>query len=182
MAPGLTRPRSVRPSACRHRVCGHAWPASSSGCGWTSTMSDQQRFEARFEAAYGRYLEGAPVAVDAKALTRAITAASPRPGARQLLTVNNVLRLVLLVALVGTAILAVSLSTDQNVLPQSGCGTPLPITSTPGPSRAFQSDTADHSPVEFLWSATGPADDPMKFDTADQMDGAAEAGAIAVDR
>ena len=44
-------------------------------------MPDQERFEARFEAAYDRYLEDAPVAIDPRALTRAITAASPRTTA-----------------------------------------------------------------------------------------------------
>jgi len=73
-------------------------------------MRDPETFEPRFVAAVGRYLESAPVEVDAVARAHATVVASRQTGMRRFLTVNTALRVVLVGALSGAALLGVSLS------------------------------------------------------------------------
>ena len=95
-------------------------------------------------------------------------------------SMNTPMKVILLTAISLAALLGISFAAGQRpnpsqvVLPSAKPSACSPSQSKSDPA-AGGSPLAGGSPVEFLWSAVGPADDPMKFDTADQMDGAPEA-------
>ena len=78
-------------------------------------MPDPETFEPRFTAAVGRYLQDAPMEVDAVALAHATAVASRQTGTRRFLTMNTALRFVLIGAIIGAALLGVGLVGSQKV-------------------------------------------------------------------
>jgi hypothetical protein len=85
---------------------------------------------------------------------------------------SNVLRIVLVAALLGVALLGIAVAVGQKA-PQTACA------SSPGAaSTAGGAPTTVASPAEYLWSATGPADDPMSFSRSSYATGS---GPIAID-
>ena len=96
-------------------------------------MHDPETFEPRFAAAVGRYLEDAPMEVDAVALAHATAVASRRAGTRRFPIVNIALRFVLVGAIAGAALLGVSLTGgNQKLLPPQPCSTAPSSIPTPG--------------------------------------------------
>ena len=87
-------------------------------------------------------------------------------------------RLVLIAALLATAALGVSLAAGQIVTPHLGCATAPASTTATGIATASAGDSSA-SAAEFLWSAKGPADDPMRFATS--ISGIAGGGPVAID-
>ena len=146
-------------------------------------MRDPETFEPRFAAAVGRYLQDAPMEVDAVALAHATAVASRQAGTRRFLTMNTALRFVLIGAIAGAALVGISLAGGQKVtapLPSpSPCATPAADSSPAlAASPMAVGSAAGAAPIEFLWSATGPADDPISFAVAS---GFIEGGHVAMD-